>query len=1043
MKTRLQEIKSHCRRLNKRHFLLACALGLADWAITWALVAAWDVYVNPVYEQTACVLLFISIPLIAALWVWGYRKNRDLFQLDPQRMARRIENSNTHLNDLLVTAADLGERRNGEPNPLERHVLDSAVEQLSSIDWKRASTHWPERKRTVAAIGILACLMALSVAYTPAMKKAGYFMSDWASGSASGLVIGAFPDEVAIGTDVTLSINVNRWEQAAEIQWRDANGSHTEPVVVDVSGSGEFTLYAMESPVRFRFSTPSLKSEWQEIDVYQPARLDRVDLEVRPPAYTRIDPVQHTSLADLTVPEGSEVMVRLHSQSAAAIQLQMDDLSQPVPLDARQLFQTDFKPTVSGPYQFILTDTAGREEKSPVRKIEILPDRPPVVEILEPEQDRVLAPDQELLLHVYSADDYGLAEARVHLKLSNSGETVLDLPVSDSELEPTDEPVLESEIRAGVSLEELRASDGEFLALHVEVFDNREPVANRTRTDLLFIEIRTPVPPEERDGMPMDQKEINLRELIDEQKRILRETDRLELLPRDERTNRLPELISNLSALGVEINRVFTEIRPDLEAAGRADLIELFKEAGTGNLRAISELEADRPGQSFEPQSTSLSNLLKLENAFRQNTISKNPSKGSGKGQSEGQPSEEQKDGQETGKQDLDKLLEAKEALESMVSEQNQLNSGYDRATRSDWAAESAMAAAGKQRTLAEQSGELGDELADVRESGRLRSFLNSARGHMSAAALEASQTDASGSLRSGLRARESMRRAAAELDTMIAEASGQQLAAAAQAAAQLARRQAEAAAASQEAAGGNPTMDELAGMEAAQRALKERYENFLEALEEQARASASVSPEASQALMEAAGEARSQSTGSDMERAANALLYGQPGMAAPLQSSAAEQLAGLSEALSGAREQLGNNPLARARALNRELMSALEELASYAREPEAVPENRLEELRGDWSERMEELREISGDPRFGNLSGALGRTNPGDGPGEIADARMLLQQGARLLNEFLFNEAAFSGMQINRQAAPPPDEYRRMVEEYFRRLANEPSSAP
>jgi hypothetical protein len=91
----------------------------------------------------------------------------------------------------------------------------------------------------------------------------------------------------------------------------------------------------------------------------------------------------------------------------------------------------------------------------------------------------------------------------------------------------------------------------------------------------------------------------------------------------------------------------------------------------------------------------------------------------------------------------------------------------------------------------------------------------------------------------------------------------------------------------------------------------------------------------------------------------------------------------------------------------------------------------------------MEELAEISGDPRFGQLSGQLGRANPGAAPEEIAEARRILQEGARLLREFLFNEATASGLQINREAAPPPDAYRRMVEEYFRRLANEPSETP
>ena len=142
------------------------------------------------------------------------------------------------------------------------------------------------------------------------------------------------------------------------------------------------------------------------------------------------------------------------------------------------------------------------------------------------------------------------------------------------------------------------------------------------------------------------------------------------------------------------------------------------------------------------------------------------------------------------------------------------------------------------------------------------------------------------------------------------------------------------------------------------------------------------------------------------------------------------------------ARDQMGSNPMHQARALNRDLQATLEELASYAREPEIAPDGRVPEIREDWAERMEALRRISGDPRFSQLGRQLGQSQQGTWSGELAETRMTLQESARLLRQFLFDEASMSGMQFNREAAPPPDQYRRMVEEYFRRLANEPSES-
>jgi hypothetical protein len=194
------------------------------------------------------------------------------------------------------------------------------------------------------------------------------------------------------------------------------------------------------------------------------------------------------------------------------------------------------------------------------------------------------------------------------------------------------------------------------------------------------------------------------------------------------------------------------------------------------------------------------------------------------------------------------------------------------------------------------------------------------------------------------------------------------------------------------------------------------------------------------QQALQANRDARTPQT---MERAANALLYGQPGRAQPLQSSAASQLAEMAGQLAGAREQLASSPLNRARALQRALQGTLEELASYARDPETTPAERLEEVQRDWQARFDELQGITRNPGFGNLAGQMGRSEAGSAETPLNATRSILGRGSQMLQQFLFDAGSISELEINREAVPPPDRYRSMVEDYFMRLADEPEEGP
>lgn len=1025
-------VTAHCQSLNRRHLFLAGVLSVADWAISWLLVAAWNAWIHPIQETTAVILFFLLLPLVFGLWIWLYRRHAPDFRLDPVRLSLRIERVRPELNDVLVTATELQSlRKDTQPNPLETHVLEDAASRLEGENWKAQSTH-PLEKPLTCILALLGSAAALSAALlTEPMAKFGHGISDLLQGAQSGIRFIASPNEVPRADDAEIAFAIHRWDKRAWLEWRSETVSGREQVVVTANGKGSFTLYGLTENTRYRVLTPSLRSEWRSIEVYDPAALVEVELAVSPPAYSKLEKQSHAALRDLRVLEGSEIALRLSTRFASSANLLLGQRDLPLLHEQLDRFSLKFPATRSDDYRLRLGDAQGRLQFTASYQLQTYPDTAPVVEILEPTNDAVLAPDQRISARVYAADDFGLARASLHLKLSGKPEVTFSLPLDGADAPP------EADLVSEVDLSELDAADGELLTLFAQVTDNKTPEAQTTRSDLVFVEIRTPVPPVEQEGMPMPQQEIDFRTIIDEQKRLLRETYRTDALTEAERDVRIEEIATSLEAVAGEIQAIYRQLEPDLLAAQRRDLIQLFDQALVENRKAIMRLEAGNTAPSVEPQSTSLSALLKLENALRQNTFTREPREGEGKGKSgQGKPPEQQQ--APSFESDIQSLKDAKEQIQDLVSKQNQLNSRFERASGGSW--EDAGRDASEQQEQARETQDLGRDLVPIPDTGRLRSLLSDAQAQMEDAAGRARQAQAQGSLGSGLRAREALRRAESEVDGLIAEAAGRQLEAAARAASQLASEQAQAAGASAQATAspGAPEND-LPGQEATQRSLKDRYEELLDALSRQARETSRLSPQAGQAMREAARQGREAGTASDMERAANALLYGQPGMANPLQESAAQQLRALAEALSEARSGMAGNPMARAQELNRQMQTTLEELASYARQPDSAPEGRLGEIREDWSKRLEELQGITNDRRLGGYANRIGQPQQGDWHGELAEARMILFESSRILRSFLFEASSATGLQFNREAAPPPDRYREEVEDYFRRLANEP----
>lgn len=1032
----IQEMEQHAVRLSFRRWLnqiLWASLILPAGLLILTVVDA----IAPIREQP---MAFTVAVFFAAMVIWvvffSLMFNRRA-RISLRQLANRIEQTHPDLNDRLITLADFSENRpESQFNSMEQRVVREATAQMSQFDWRAQSTQTMERTRNLAFLAIGVGIILILGAFSRPALKTGWWISDVFGGNPTGIVLSEIPQELPRGSDFSLKIAVQRWEPKARIEWKSGGKSYREPILLNASREGQFNFYNLDNPVDFRVQSPSLRTPWISIDVYTPPSLDGTRMEVHPPAYTKLPKELNLAIGDRTVPEGSRLRWTIEDELIQSGELEIAGEVQPFQPFTGTGMATEWIASTSTEFSVSAQNTEGRKAQSPFHRISVIPDEPPLVEFIEPGEDASMEPGSTLPIEIFASDDYGLAEGR--LVLSVSGEELPDIPLFP------EEEIQEMHWRLLQSLEAADVIDGDVLALYAEIRDNREPEANLSRTDLIFVEIRTEKPPEEQEGQPMEQEELDLRTLIAEQKRLLRETHRLRSLPQSEQDSEKPGIQRDLRSLAGEIRSTLEGLEERLRNAGLLEIVKGF-ESAVAQAELAADLLADDPGSSIAPQANAMSQLVRIENELRRNFFTREPSQSqSSEGQSSGQQqSTAQSESEEAQQSPTESLQDALNSLNSAIQEQNRINQEYSKQANGT-SAQSGDALADRQFDNLKEAQNARESLSGVPDSEESRRSLVEALRRMESAREATANANGSRALREGLRSREALRQAKEAVESALAAASANSLQQAQASAAALAEAQA-AAAAQSGAAGpsGMVTDEELQAMETNQRNLQDAYEALLDRMNQESRSLQATDPEVARSLQQSYAEARQQPTANRMERAANALLYGQTGSAARSQEMAAQNLRQMAQNLGEAANQLANDPLRQARQIARQLGNSFNELESYSEDPANAPADRMEALRESTQPLMEQLSTITGDPRFSQLGNAIAATEAMESTEAHGTLRAGVGQAAMALSQWMQAQATAGSLELNRQAAPPPDAYRRQVEAYFRSLAEEPESSP
>ncbi len=1004
-------------------------------------------------------------------------------------LARLVEDTHPELQESLSTAVEIQQQHGGPRNALEAALFNSVETRTTEINFRTATL--PRRLHPLMVLGLVIGSFILSnwARESALMVKAQYYLYDLRTGENSGLVVVPGTVDAPSATDLDIAATVNRWHLEATIDVRQGGQVESYPMALVGEREFAFTAYALQDSFDYRVRTPSLQSEWFTVTVYDPPEIDGVEINVTPPTYTGEEPLQFSQLLDLFAPEGSEVKFALQTKEGIETWLRIGD--EEIPFDG----EVAITATETTEYQFRLNNREGREAVTESYVLEVKPDEPPMVAMIEPASDTQAELDEIVPLEVYAADDYGLS--RIEIELSVSGLPRMPIQVFTAQggefpLEQNSLPVIE--------VAKLGVEFGDVITYFAKAWDNREPAPQVSRSEIYFIEVVESVDGPEKEeqenaggeGGGESEQDVDLRAIITELKRLIRLGYRADAEQGERRTLGSQELGAALGKTATESNNILANVGAILGTVDEGKPYEMFLDAIYKMVEAEEFANANEPGEAIIPMQESMSLLIRLEKYLQALFPPQQQSGGGGGGP--GQPSSGQGQGEseESGEGEsgmsISEMQKALEEMNRLADEQAAMNRRFDRSnTLGDSERQELQQ---MQQDIANDVKSLTNELSRLRQGTDVRDAMRGAEGQMGQAAGAAGQGNSSRAGRSGARARQGLVDAAGLLDERIRKQATAAISGLAQQAEKLSQGQGAAAADSRGAATGNVDAERKDALKEQQRALNEQWADLRQEMQQLTGDLNKVFPEAAQALDQVARQARDQSIDRNMSRAANALLYGRFGRAAGSQDAAAEGLAEISKQLDAAAGTLPGMSPGELRQLLERVAQARNELGQQGQDgqdgqgegesgkAQGEGQGKSEGQTGDGQQPGESGQakgagqspgegesgqdaQSTADSRFGSLGDSisdagralqdqnlvelgseLNAAKHGEGASGGPSAASVLDATARTLQEYLLKEIGEQRMRFRQEGGPPPEKYRELVEEYFRDLAEEPSQS-
>jgi hypothetical protein len=397
----------------------------------------------------------------------------------------------------------------------------------------------------------------------------------------------------------------------ADTPWHDENlVIDQEAAATDHVASLDMPLRNIRHPIEYRVTAGSAQSDIYRIAVLYPLKIVHQEATVQPPAYTRL-PSTTTETADVTALVGSDVTLQiLLDREPVSAYMETQSLAPQlpgvIPPTARQQLTIDgakltinFELSSDQTYSIVAKAADGMELPPNKFRLRARPDEPPQVWFDSPSDTIEVHTLAEVLMRIRTSDDFGLARVGIMFEVNNEEEYPLlsqDFEEAAEELRRDGE--LSAQTRATLEkvlpLEHFQLSQKDSVMYYAFAEDTRPGQAQRTETDLKFIDIRpfrrNYRSPDQRNGMGQGPRFRSLEEIITRQRYALTRTIQLERNLKQTGRPDLPATDALIKHEG-ELAQATRDFAEGLLERG-VDETELMSQAETEMLAAADSLSA-------------------------------------------------------------------------------------------------------------------------------------------------------------------------------------------------------------------------------------------------------------------------------------------------------------------------------------------------------------------------------------------------------------------------------------------------------------------
>ncbi|MFZ5830210.1 MAG: hypothetical protein ACOY3P_08980, partial [Planctomycetota bacterium] len=520
---RLVHARRHIQRMELAQGLLTLAVVTLAYLLAAAVVDHW--LVTGGLGFTGRMLFWLVWVAAGAAYTWRYVLPPLLRRVSLVYAADTIERSKPSLKNSLINFLLLRNERRAVPEVVYRALESRAASDLAQVEVESAVDGRPVlwRGYILTAVVAIFCLYLLISPKSP-LISAVRVLWPWANVPAPTRVTIADVEPgnaTAFHNDfVEISAEVQgaRTDEQVLLYFSTADGQVSDQAVPMVLREGRYRAklppgsLGLQQDYRYYLAAGDCRSERYGIEVQIAPSIQVDSVHYDYPGYTRLDDRTAERRGDIAAIEGTKVTIAatanqpirraeidLDCNGRQGLPMRVDQQRAAGSFTLRLSKEQPGQPEHES-YQLRFTDKKNRLNPRPIRyRIEVVPDLPPLIEIVEPQQPEIMIPlDGEVVIRA-TAEDPDFALRQMVLRAEAAGS---DLKLPPLLSQPAPGKAYNGKFDGHYVLRpgELELKPGTEVTYWFEAVDNKEPEANRTITEKRRIVIAGAA--ERREGEP-------------------------------------------------------------------------------------------------------------------------------------------------------------------------------------------------------------------------------------------------------------------------------------------------------------------------------------------------------------------------------------------------------------------------------------------------------------------------------------------------------------------------------------------------------------